>query len=329
MNNSESSPPRKMKMRNDGREMKSIKSLFAIVAAVVTLIAAGAVNQTAAQKKLAPRVKENAWAQQTGSTPQATSAFAAARDLIDDAQWAKAEQAFNQYVAKFPKEENLDAAMYWTAYAEYQLKKYEICKQTIDKMLKAYEKTSWKQDAELLLAQMPGATPKAVEMVAPASPVADVAAISSAPIDVSLDAATTSVNAAVAQAIQKAPIAPEIQDRMIDAQERMAEAQERMAEAKARADARAQEAKERTAERVKETQDRMKDKMVYRGIGDGIGVGIGGGFPYTVIGGERLADDDPCEFKIVVLQALVESDPQRGLAAANDWLRPNSGQAPR
>ena len=102
-------------MRKDGNEMKSIKSVFALVAAVVTLLAAGAINQTAAQKKIAPRVKGNAWAQQSGSTPQATSAFTAARDLIDDAQWAKAEQAFNQYVSKFPKEDNLDAAMYWTA----------------------------------------------------------------------------------------------------------------------------------------------------------------------------------------------------------------------
>ena len=142
-------------MRNDGREMKSIKTVFAlIVAAVVTLLAAGVFNQTVAQKHAAPHIKSNAWAQQTGSTPQATSAFTAARDLIDDAQWAKAEQAFNQYVSKFPKEDNLDAAMYWTAYAEYQLKKFDICKQTIDKMLKAYEKTSWKQDAELLLAQL-------------------------------------------------------------------------------------------------------------------------------------------------------------------------------
>ena len=58
-------------------------------------------------------------------------------------------------------------------------------------------------------------------------------------------------------------------------------------------------------------QDRVKDKVVYRGIGEGIGKGIG--FPY-VIGGERLADDDPCEFKIVVLQSLTESDPERGVA---------------
>ena len=135
-------------MRNDGRQMKSIKSIFAIVAAVVICLAAGAINETAAQKKAAPRVKENAWAaQQTGNTPEATTAFAAARDLIDDAQWSRAEQAFGQYVTRFPKEENLDAAMYWTAYAQYQMKKYTVCKQTIEKMLQGYLRHRMPQEA--------------------------------------------------------------------------------------------------------------------------------------------------------------------------------------
>jgi HEAT repeat protein len=305
-----------MKMRNDGREMKSIKSVFAIVAAVVTLIAAGALNQTAAQRKIAPRVDGNAWAPQAGSTPQATSAFTAARDLIDDAQWARAEQSFSQYVTKFPKEDNLDAAMYWTAYAEYQLKKFDICKQTIDKMLKAYEKTSWKQDAELLLAQLPGAvSPKAIAAL---PMTADVAAMSSELMVDPIGAAVANVNTVVAQSLgQTVRIAP-------DVQERMAEAQQRMAEAKARADERNRDVQERTLERLKEAQEKFKDKPEFKymiGNGNGLGYGIG-------MGGERLADDDPCEFKIVVLQALVESDPQRGIAAANDWLRPKSGQTP-
>jgi len=311
-------------MRDDGREMKSIKSVFTLVAAVVTLIAAGALNQTAAQK-IAPRVHGNAWAAQAGSSPQATTAFGAARDLIDDAQWAKAEQAFNQYVTRFPKEENLDAAMYWTAYAEYQLKKFDVCKQTIDKMLQAYAKTSWKQDAELLLAQLPGVA--AARVITPTPPMlpraAEVAAISSAPIAAAIDAAAASFNASMAQTPAPAVVTSQ------EVQERMADAQARMAEAKARSDERIREAQERTKERVKEMQDKMKDKMVYR-IGDGFGVGegMGVGVPYKILSGERLADDDPCEFKIVVLQALVESDPQRGIAAATDWLRPHSGQTP-
>ena len=297
-------------MRNDGREMKSIKSIFAIVAAVVICLAAGAINQTAAQKKAAPRVKGNAWAaQQTGSTPEATAAFAAARDLIDDAQWSKAEQAFGQYLTRFPREENLDAAMYWTAYAQYQMKKYTVCKTTIEKMLQAYAKTSWKQDADLLMAQLPGAAPVAIAQVT-----ADVAVLSSAPMAAAVEAATMApVNTTIVQSPgQAVTISPEMQ--------------ERVAEAKMRADERLRDAQERTAERVKEMQEKMKDKTTFH-IGEGMGIGIGKGIG-SAIAGERLADDDPCEFKIVVLQALFESDPQRGITNATDWLKLNSTQTP-
>jgi hypothetical protein len=41
------------------------------------------------------------------------------------------------------------------------------------------------------------------------------------------------------------------------------------------------------------------------------------------------ADDDPCEFKIVVLQALFQTDVQRGIVAATEWLKPGSAQTVR
>ncbi|HEU5458956.1 MAG TPA: HEAT repeat domain-containing protein [Pyrinomonadaceae bacterium] len=40
-------------------------------------------------------------------------------------------------------------------------------------------------------------------------------------------------------------------------------------------------------------------------------------------------DDDPCEFKIVVLQALFQTDLQRGIMAASEWLKTGSTQTPR
>jgi len=38
----------------------------------------------------------------------------------------------------------------------------------------------------------------------------------------------------------------------------------------------------------------------------------------------NVSDDDPCEFKIVVLQALFQTDVQRGIVAATEWLKPGS-----
>ena len=49
----------------------------------------------------------------------------------------------------------------------------------------------------------------------------------------------------------------------------------------------------------------------------------------AVVGGVSENDDDPCEFKIVVLQALFETDVQRGIIAATDWLKPGSAQTVR
>ena len=43
----------------------------------------------------------------------------------------------------------------------------------------------------------------------------------------------------------------------------------------------------------------------------------------------NVADDDPCEFKIVVLQALFQTDVQRGIVAATEWLKPGSTETVR
>jgi HEAT repeat protein len=63
--------------------------------------------------------------------------------------------------------------------------------------------------------------------------------------------------------------------------------------------------------------------------GIGVGKGIGLGVDARMKKGSQSADDDPCEFKIVVLQALFESDLQRGIAVANDWLKSGSSQTVR
>src|SRR5207247_2488751 len=101
-------------------------------------------------------------------------------------------------------EKNLDAAMYWVAYSQYKLRKFSQSKETIDRLLKAYEKTTWKEDAELLLAQLPGAVTVKVD-----------------PITVSVDPV---IATAAAAAVQE-PI--EVQVRSQEMQERIAEAQAR------------------------------------------------------------------------------------------------------
>ena len=197
------------------------------------------------------------------STSEATTVFRSARDLITDGDWAKAQEKFNEYVTSFPNEKNLDAALYWMAYADYKLAKYDQCRLTLDKLLQKYPSTNWKDDARTLLAQVPGASAIAYQdmvrivrgqTVAPAQPpeepqIYTVPAITVAP---------------------GAPITP------------------------------------------------------IEGVVTPGAIGFG---PSEADDDEN--SNDPCEFKIVVLQALFQTDVQRGILAASEWLKPGSTQTVR
>src|SRR2546423_12944087 len=110
----------------------------------------------ASAQEFSMRPRASSFAPQSGNNAAANTMFSGARDLIDDAQWTKAEQKFAQYISAYPQEKNLDQAMYWMAYSQYKLRKFNQSKETIEKLLKTYEKTQWKDDAELLIAQLPG-----------------------------------------------------------------------------------------------------------------------------------------------------------------------------
>lgn len=259
--------------------VRQILSL-AIASALIVMIG-GLVSQAGAQKLKSDKM--NKFAPQGSKNDAANAKFQGGRDLISDEQYAKAIEKFSEYISTYSTAQNIDAAMYWMAYSQFQLKKFDQAKDTIDRLLKAYEKTQWKGDAQMLLAQLPNG------------------------IRVNIDPITVTVD----------PVEVELRTR--EAQDRVRESQERIQEAQERAEERSREAREREQERVEAALDRLKD---FKGVGLGIGLGIGGP-------NGSQSDDDPCEFKIVVLQALFQSDPQRGIAAATDWLRAGSTQTQR
>src|SRR5262245_6401513 len=100
------------------------------------------------------------------STNEATTIFRSARDLITDGNWARAQEKFNEYVTSFPNEKNMEAALYWLAYAQYKLAKYDQLRSTVDRLLQKYPETTWREDARMLLAQTPGVYAIAAEDIA-------------------------------------------------------------------------------------------------------------------------------------------------------------------
>jgi len=203
--------------------------------------------------------------QQSGS--EATTVFRSARDLITDGDWAKAQEKFDQYVSQFPNEKNIDAALYWMAYAEHKLAKYDQCRSTIDRLLQKYPNTNWKDDARTLLAQVPGASAAAyADLVR----TVQAQAVTAPPaIEQSL-VYSQGMTAPQVQVAPAAPISP------------------------------------------------------IEGVLTPGAIGIG-----RVDDSDDDNSNDPCEFKIVVLQALFQTDVQRGIMAASEWLKAGSTQTVR
>src|ERR1700694_4476543 len=136
------------------RRSASSRPFFTTTLAVALVVIASGFCGQARGQALSSRNALNRLAQQ-GGNDAASVIFRGGRDLITDQQWTKAEEKFRQYVAGFPNEKNIDAALFWLAYSEYQLAKFDQCKSTIDQLLKSYQKSSWKDDARTLLAQIP------------------------------------------------------------------------------------------------------------------------------------------------------------------------------
>lgn len=195
----------------------------------------------------------------------ATTVFRSARDLITDGEWAKAQEKFNEYVSSYPNEKNIDAALYWLAYSQQRLAKYDQCRVTLERLLEKYPSSAWKDDARVLMAQIPAYASNYAAAVAASDELA----------------AKLKLETAVLPPVEGAYVI------------------------------------------------RPGAPLAPVAIAPGQTV-PGAATVWTPEASDNSADDDdPCEFKIVVLQALFQTDLQRGILAATDWLKPGSTQTVR
>lgn len=220
--------------------------------------------QSQSQSQTEKQAETNrARAQAAAAQTDPATVFRSARDLITDGQWARAQEKFSDYLSSYPNEKNLDAALYWLAYAQQKLAQYDDCRVTILRLMEKYPTSSWRNDARVLLAQVPGT------YVLPARTL-NATTVQGA-VATTPPAETTII---YAPADSLAPVAVAVPGG--------------------------------------------------QGFGYGYGTGVGGSaWSIDDLGGPT-SDDDPCEFKIVVLQALFQTDLQRGIMAATEWLKPGS-----
>src|SRR5690242_8774862 len=220
--------------------------VFVNTTLLVVLLSAIAVATAAQQRSVR---SSNQLAQQS-KTDAADVLFRSGRDLITDQDWVKAQEKFNELISTYPTAKNVDAAMYWMAYALNKQSKLDQCRRTIEQLLEKYPNTSWREDARLLMAQSL-AGQAAYETVTPSA----------------IYSTSEGMGGGQGVGIGRAPVA--------------------------------------------------------------IAAPSGNAAVWALEPNSEAADDDPCEFKIVVLQALFQTDVQRGVVAATEWLKPGSTQTVR
>jgi HEAT repeat protein len=79
--------------------------------------------------------------------------FREGRDLIEAQNWQKAAEKFNDFITAYPRDKDLDAALYWYGYALQKQGRSEA-KEPLIKLINRFPNSNWRSDAQGLLVVM-------------------------------------------------------------------------------------------------------------------------------------------------------------------------------
>jgi HEAT repeat protein len=96
-------------------------------------------------------LKLNRFVQTSQSTAPSMKMFREGRDLIEAQDWQKASAKFNSFISEFPKDKDLDAALYWYAYALQKQGKKDEAAEPLMRLIKNFPNSSWRREAQTML----------------------------------------------------------------------------------------------------------------------------------------------------------------------------------
>src|SRR5829696_4677526 len=80
----------------------------------------------------------------------AMRSFTQGRSFVDAQQWQQAASTFDRFVAQYPKDKNIDAALYWLAYARNRQGNPGAAEEPLRRLLQNYPGSRWANDAGAL-----------------------------------------------------------------------------------------------------------------------------------------------------------------------------------
>jgi HEAT repeat protein len=122
--------------------------------AVLSVVAYGALASHAAGGRGANQdlAKLNRFVQ-TGNTP-AMKMFRAGRDRIENEEWAKAAETFRRFLDAYPRDNDVDAALYWYAYALKRQGDTRQAANALKRLIKEHERSGWRDEADAMLTEL-------------------------------------------------------------------------------------------------------------------------------------------------------------------------------
>ena len=134
-----------MIMKHLVRSPKTVTIALLAVAAVIAITThrAQAIDQDIA--------KLNRFMQATKGNTASMQVFREGRDFIEAQNWQKAAEKFNDFIKGFPKDKDMDAALYWYGYALEKQNRKEEAKVPLTRLVERYRSSSWRQEALALL----------------------------------------------------------------------------------------------------------------------------------------------------------------------------------
>ena len=124
-----------------------VKAALFAVAAVVTIFGICTPRTLAFSQDLN---KLNRFVQAKGNTAS-MQIFREGRDFIEAQNWQKAAEKFNDFINGYPKDKDLDAALYWYGYALQKQGRKDDAATPLLRLINRFPNSTWRQEAQALL----------------------------------------------------------------------------------------------------------------------------------------------------------------------------------
>src|SRR5215831_7446498 len=113
----------------------------------VVVLSAGNYSRGASAQELG---KLNRFLQSSNAKDEAMKVFRQGRDQIEDENWNGAAATFTSFVAEYPKHKDVDAALYWTAFALKKQGKFADADRELERLIREHPRSNWLDDARAM-----------------------------------------------------------------------------------------------------------------------------------------------------------------------------------